>query len=146
MLSQLYLKIMVRFSPSWPPFSFSMGPEDTSVENPGKNTDWINLYPMDHLSNGWWLISWIAPSCIQLLKNKGIGASRFSTCVYLKKNVLWSLLLSFPKFSWRDMKFYYFKSVNWKKYDFELFFQVWPLMGKQYSLLLFVSYFLSRFM
>ena len=39
-----------------------------------------------------------------------------------------------------------FKSVNLKKYDFELFFQVWPLMGKQYSLLLFVSHFLSRFM
>ena len=41
-----------RFSPSWPPFSFSMGPVDPSVENPGKNTDWINLYPMDHLSPG----------------------------------------------------------------------------------------------
>ena len=25
-------------SPSWPPFSFSMGPVDTSVENTGKNT------------------------------------------------------------------------------------------------------------
>ena len=29
---------MTRFSPSWPPFSFSMGPVDPRVENPGKNT------------------------------------------------------------------------------------------------------------
>ena len=31
---------MTAFSPSWPPFSFSMGPVDpsVSVENPGKNT------------------------------------------------------------------------------------------------------------
>ena len=36
--SYLYLKIVTRFSPSWPPFSFSMGPMDPRVENPGKNT------------------------------------------------------------------------------------------------------------
>ena len=35
--SYLYLKIVTRFSPSWPPFSFSMGPVDPRVENPGKN-------------------------------------------------------------------------------------------------------------
>ena len=29
---------MTRFSPSWPPFSFSMGPVDPRVENLGKNT------------------------------------------------------------------------------------------------------------
>ena len=29
---------MTRFSPSWPPFSFSMGPVDPRVENSGKNT------------------------------------------------------------------------------------------------------------
>ena len=34
----LYLKIMTRFSSSWPSFSFSMGPVDPSVEIPGKNT------------------------------------------------------------------------------------------------------------
>ena len=28
---------MTHFSPSWPPFSFSMGPVDPRVENPGKN-------------------------------------------------------------------------------------------------------------
>ena len=36
-LSKLYLKIVTCFSPSWPPFSFSMGPVDPSVENPGTN-------------------------------------------------------------------------------------------------------------
>ena len=35
---KLYLKIVTPFSPSWPPFSFSMGHVDPSVENPGKNT------------------------------------------------------------------------------------------------------------
>ena len=29
---------MTHFSPSWPPFTFSMGPVDHRVENPGKNT------------------------------------------------------------------------------------------------------------
>ena len=29
---------MTDFCPSWPPFSFSVGPVNPSVENPGKNT------------------------------------------------------------------------------------------------------------
>ena len=33
-----YLKIVIHFSPSLPPFSFLMGPVDPSVQNPGKNT------------------------------------------------------------------------------------------------------------
>ena len=32
-----YLKIVTRFSPPWPPFSFSTGPLDPSVEYTGKN-------------------------------------------------------------------------------------------------------------
>ena len=35
---RMYSYTATRFSPSWPPFSFSMGPVDPSVENPGKNT------------------------------------------------------------------------------------------------------------
>ena len=35
---------MSLFSPSWTPLSVSMGAVDPSVENPGKNTDWIYLY------------------------------------------------------------------------------------------------------
>ena len=31
-------KIVKHFSPSWPPFSFFMGPVDLSVWNPGQNT------------------------------------------------------------------------------------------------------------
>ena len=38
-LSKLHLKIVSRFSPSWPPLSFSMGPVDPSVENPDNNTE-----------------------------------------------------------------------------------------------------------
>ena len=38
MLSLLYLKIVTRFSPSWPLFSFSVGPVDPSAWTPGKNT------------------------------------------------------------------------------------------------------------
>ena len=35
---RMYSYTVTRFSPSWPPFSFSMGPVDPSVENPGKNS------------------------------------------------------------------------------------------------------------
>ena len=34
-------KIVTHFSPSWPPFSFFMGPVDLSVWNPGQNTAFL---------------------------------------------------------------------------------------------------------
>lgn len=34
----MYLKIVTRFSTSWPPSSFSVGPVDRSVRNRDKNT------------------------------------------------------------------------------------------------------------
>ena len=33
-----FFKIVTHFSPSWPPFSFLMGPVNPRVESPGKNT------------------------------------------------------------------------------------------------------------
>ena len=46
----LYLKVVTRFSPSRSPFSFSVGPVDPSVQNPGNNTEGVKpsaayLYP-----------------------------------------------------------------------------------------------------
>ena len=44
---RIYSYTVNRFSPSWPPLSFSMGPVDPSVENPGKNTAFLDKLKMN---------------------------------------------------------------------------------------------------
>ena len=47
-----YLKIVTRFSPPWPPFSFSTGPLDPSVEYAGKNIATMRYNSISHFAWG----------------------------------------------------------------------------------------------
>ena len=44
----MYSYTVTRFSPLWPPFSFSVGPVDPSVENPGKNIAFLAKFRIEN--------------------------------------------------------------------------------------------------
>ena len=45
---RMYSYTVTRFSASWLPFSFSVGPVDPSVENPGKNTAFLAKFRIEN--------------------------------------------------------------------------------------------------